>query len=83
MKDIQKDNKQKLVGKVVSDARDKTVTISVERVVKHPIYKKSMKRYSKFHAHDEKNECKLGDVIEVVSCRPISKQKCWNFSRKI
>ena len=64
-------------GKVVSDARDKTVVVVVERRVKHPIYKKIIRKSKKYHAHDESNACKTGDVVRIRECRPISKKKCW------
>ncbi|CAA0112008.1 30S ribosomal protein S17 [Zhongshania aliphaticivorans] len=64
-------------GKVVSDKMDKTVTVLIERRVKHPIYGKYITRSSKVHAHDEKNECKIGDVVTVCETRPVSKLKTW------
>lgn len=64
-------------GKVVSDKMDKTITVLIERRVKHPIYGKYITRSSKVHAHDENNECKMGDVVTVSETRPISKQKSW------
>jgi small subunit ribosomal protein S17 len=64
-------------GKVVSDKMDKTITVLIERRVKHPIYGKYITRSSKIHAHDENNECKMGDVVTVSETRPISKQKSW------
>ena len=69
--------KRTLVGKVVSDKRAKTVTVLIERRVKHPIYDKIMVKSSKYHAHDEKSEYKLGDVVEITESRPISKTKNW------
>ena len=64
-------------GKVVSDKMEKTVTVLVERLVKHPRYGKYIKRTTKLHAHDEKNSCKTGDWVQVVSTRPYSKTKAW------
>jgi len=64
-------------GKVVSDAPDKTVVVVVERRVKHPVYKKIIRKSKKYHAHDEANACKAGDVVRIRECRPISKKKCW------
>ena len=64
-------------GKVVSDKMDKTITVLIERRVKHPIYGKYITRSSKVHAHDEKNECKIGDVVTVCETRPVSKLKTW------
>jgi len=69
--------KRILQGKVVSDANDKTVVISVERSFKHPMYKKVVRRSKKYHAHDENNQCKVGDIIQIEECRPISKNKTW------
>ena len=69
--------KRTLVGKVVSDKRAKTVTVLVERRVKHALYGKIVVKSSKYHAHDENNEYKLGDVIEIAESRPLSKTKNW------
>ncbi len=66
-----------LTGKVVSNNRDKTIAVLVERKVRHPIYKKYIKRSTKVHAHDEKNECGLGDVVRVSESKPFSKTKNW------
>ena len=67
--------KRTLIGKVVSDKRTKTVTVLVERRVKHPLYDKIMIKSSKYHAHDEQGEYKLGDVVEITESRPLSKTK--------
>lgn len=72
-----------LVGKIVSDARDKTVTVLVERRVKHELYGKIVARSSKYHAHDEKNEFKSGDVVEISESRPLSKTKNWVVTRLV
>ncbi|MDR2710313.1 MAG: 30S ribosomal protein S17 [Burkholderiales bacterium] len=69
-----------LSGRVVSDKRDKTVTVLVERRVKHPLYGKVVIRSSKYQAHDEGNECKLGDLVEIKEARKISKTKAWMVS---
>jgi small subunit ribosomal protein S17 len=66
-----------LTGTVVSNSRDKTIAVLVERKVRHPIYKKYIKRSTKVHAHDEKNECGLGDVVKVSESTPFSKTKNW------
>ena len=66
-----------LTGKVVSNSRDKTIAVLVERKVRHPIYKKYIKRSTKVHAHDEKNECGLGDLVRVSESKPFSKTKNW------
>lgn len=68
-----------LQGSVVSAAMDKTITVMVERQVKHPLYKKYIRRSTKFHAHDENNECTAGDVVKIEECRPISKHKSWRL----
>ena len=70
-----------VTGKVVSDKMNKTITVLVERRVRHPIYGKYVTRSSKLHAHDEKNECKLGDVVTVYETRPLSKTKTWTLLR--
>ena len=75
--------KRTLVGKVVSDKRTKTVTVLVERRVMHPIYGKIMIKSSKYHAHDENNEYKLGDTIEITESRPLSKTKNWMATRLV
>lgn len=69
--------RQVKVGRVTSDKMNKTVTVAVEKVVTHPLYQRAMKRTSTFHAHDESNQCKVGDVVSIVSCRPLSKTKRW------
>jgi small subunit ribosomal protein S17 len=66
-----------LTGKVVSNSRDKTIAVLVERKVRHPIYKKYIKRSTKVHAHDENNVCGLGDVVRVSESKPFSKTKNW------
>ncbi len=66
-----------LTGKVVSNGRDKTIAVMIERKVRHPIYKKYIKRSAKVHAHDEKNQCSLGDTVKVVEAKPFSKTKHW------
>jgi small subunit ribosomal protein S17 len=68
-----------VTGRVVSDKMDKSITVLVERKVRHPIYGKYMKRSTKLHAHDENNECNLGDVVSITECRPISKSKNWKL----
>ncbi len=66
-----------LTGKVVSNSRDKTIAVLIERRVRHPIYKKYIKQSTKVHAHDEKNECGLGDTVRVSESKPFSKTKSW------
>jgi len=75
--------KRTLIGKVVSDKMDKTVTILVERRVKHPLYGKIVVRSKKYHAHDEANKAKEGDTVEIQEGRPISKTKAWSVIRVI
>ena len=75
--------KRTLVGKVVSDKRSKTVTVMIERRVMHPIYGKIMIKTSKYHAHDEKGEYKLGDSVEITASRPLSKTKSWVATRLV
>ena len=69
--------KRTLTGKVISDKCDKTVTVIVERKVKHPVYGKFVRRSTKYHAHDEANNAAQGDVVTIEECRPISKSKSW------
>jgi small subunit ribosomal protein S17 len=66
-------------GVVSSNKMDKTITVSVERKVKHPIYGKFVKKTTKFMAHDEKNECSIGDTVKIMEIRPLSKNKCWRL----
>lgn len=65
------------IGKVVSDKMDKTVVVAVERLVQHPLYKKAVKKTVKFKAHDENNESHIGDTVEIMEIRPLSKDKRW------
>ncbi|MBE6839767.1 MAG: 30S ribosomal protein S17 [Ruminococcus sp.] len=71
------------VGKVVSDKMDKTIVVAIVDNVKHPLYKKIIKRTIKLKAHDEKNECKIGDRVEVMETRPLSKDKRWRVTNII
>lgn len=68
-----------LQGKVISDKMDKSVTVLLERQVKHPLYKKYIRRSTKLHVHDENNECSIGDMISICECRPMSKTKSWSL----
>ncbi len=68
-----------LQGKVISDKMDKSVTVLLERQVKHSLYKKFIKRSTKLHVHDENNECSVGDMVAIRECRPISKTKSWTL----
>ena len=83
MTEAKKSLKRTLIGKVVSDKRQKTVTVLVERRVKHALYGKIVAKSSKYHAHDEKSEYKLGDVIEISESRPLSKTKNWVATRLV
>ena len=74
-------SKRTLIGRVVSDKMDKTVTVLVERRVQHPMYDKIIVRSKKYHAHSETNEAKQGDLVEIQECRPISKSKSWTVSK--
>lgn len=67
------------IGIVTSDKMDKTITVSVERKVKHPIYGKFVKKSNKFHAHDENNDCGIGDTVRIMETRPLSKSKNWRL----
>jgi small subunit ribosomal protein S17 len=83
MTEAKKSLKRTLIGKVVSDKRAKTVTVLVERRVKHELYFKIVGKSRKYHAHDEKGEYKLGDVIEITESKPISKTKNWVATRLV
>jgi len=76
-------NKRTLTGRIVSDKMDKTVTVLVERRVKHPLYGKIVTRSKKYHAHDEKNEFKEGDTVLIEETRPLAKTKSWRVSRLV
>lgn len=66
-------------GRVVSNKMDKTIVVAIETFVSHPIYKKQVKRTTKFKAHDEQNECQIGDIVEIMETRPLSKDKRWRL----
>lgn len=72
---------RELFGRVVSNKMDKTITVQIERRVKHPVYQKYISRSTKLHAHDENNECQIGDLVTVAQCRPLSKTKTWRLVR--
>ncbi|MBI1890697.1 MAG: 30S ribosomal protein S17 [Burkholderiales bacterium] len=76
-------SKRTLVGKVVSDKMDKTVTVLIERQLKHPLYGKIIMRSNKYHAHNEANQAKEGDIVEIQESRPISKTKAWTVTRVV
>ena len=70
-------NRRTITGRVVSDKMDKSVSVAVERLIKHPVYGKYIRRTTKVMAHDESNECRLGDRVTISECRPMSKNKAW------
>jgi len=72
-----------ITGRVVSDKMDKTITVLVERKVKHPLYGKFIRRSTKVHAHDENNVCKEGDTVIIKQCRPLSKSKNWSLVKVV
>lgn len=74
---------QVVTGRVVSNKMDKSVTVLIERSVRHPLYNKYIKRSSKMHAHDENNECNEGDLVQIQQCRPLSKTKSWRLVKVI
>ncbi len=78
--DVPVAHRQVRTGTVVSNKMDKTVVVTVERRHVHRLYHRGMKRTSKFHAHDEGNQCNIGDVVSIIACRPLSKQKRWRVS---
>jgi small subunit ribosomal protein S17 len=78
-----RDTRAMRVGEVVSDKGDKTIKVRFDFTVKHPKYGKYMRRSSFLHAHDGENQAKTGDVVELMSCRPISKTKCWRLTRVV
>ncbi len=83
MSEQQQTTNRTLQGRVISDRMDKSITVQVERRVKHPIYGKYIRRSTKVHAHDENNECRIGDTVVVEQCRPISKTKKWRLVRVV
>lgn len=72
-----------LQGRVISDKMDKSIVIAIERKIKHPLYGKFIRRTTKLHVHDETNQAKMGDVVEIKECRPISKTKSWTLVRVV
>ena len=79
MSEQKQQNERTVTGRVISDKMNKTITVLVERRVKHPVYGKYVRKSSKLHAHDENNECKIGDTIAIEQCRPMSKTKAWRL----
>jgi small subunit ribosomal protein S17 len=78
-KTVSQENQRTVTGKVVSNKMDKTVSVSIERKVKHPLYGKYLRRSTKFMVHDEDNACNEGDVITIAECKPLSKNKSWRL----
>jgi small subunit ribosomal protein S17 len=76
---MERNLRKERIGVVVSNKMDKSIVILVERKVKHPKYGKFVKKSSKFMAHDEKNECNIGDTVRIMETRPLSKNKCWRL----
>jgi 30S ribosomal protein S17 len=79
MEEVRKNNRKIREGLVVSNKMEKSIVVSVERRLKHPMYGKFLKRTTKLMAHDEKNECNIGDKVRVMETRPLSKSKCWRL----
>ena len=77
MSEENQQTERRLIGRVVSDKMDKTVSIAIERLVRHGVYGKYIRRTTKMKAHDEANECRIGDTVAISECRPYSKQKSW------
>ena len=80
---VEKSRKQELLGVITGDKMDKTVVVKVDRLVKHPVYNKYIKRSAKYKAHDADNSCKIGDRVVIVESRPLSKDKCWKVRQII
>lgn len=76
---MDRNNRKTRIGKVVSDKMDKTIVVGIETLVRHPLYGKSIKRTTRFKAHDENNECGIGDKVKIMETRPISKDKRWRL----
>ncbi|WP_077368836.1 30S ribosomal protein S17 [Anaerosalibacter sp. Marseille-P3206] len=76
---MERGNRKVRVGRVVSDKMDKTVVVAVETFVTHPLYRKQIRKTTKFKAHDENNECRIGDVVKIMETRPLSKDKNWRL----
>ncbi|MEW5914287.1 MAG: 30S ribosomal protein S17 [Thermodesulfobacteriota bacterium] len=81
MANKERGNVKDLTGVVVSDKMDKTVVVQVERLIKHPVYKKYVRRRAKFMAHDERNDCHVGDTVLIRQSRPLSRRKRWRVSK--
>ena len=78
MSEIRSKRKEK-IGKVTSDKMEKSITVVIDRKIKHPMYGKFVQKSTKFIAHDEKNDCNIGDTVRIMETRPLSKNKCWRL----
>jgi small subunit ribosomal protein S17 len=76
---LERNSRKVVVGKVVSNKADKTIVVLIERRFKHPIYGKTLRKSTRFYAHDEKNDCRTGDIVELMETRPLSKLKRWRL----
>ena len=79
MNQVERNLRKTRIGVVSSNKMEKTITVKVERKIKHPLYGKFLKKTTSFHAHDEKNECSIGDTVKIMECRPLSKTKRWRL----
>ncbi|MFA6059288.1 MAG: 30S ribosomal protein S17 [Taibaiella sp.] len=79
MSAVERKTRKSRIGLVTSDKMDKTITVAIERKVKHPFYGKFLKKTTKFHAHDETNQCGIGDTVRIMETRPLSKTKRWRL----
>ena len=80
---IERNMRKSRIGVVSSNKMDKTITVNVERKVKHPLYGKFLKKTTRFHAHDEKNECSIGDTVKIMETRPLSTTKRWRLGEVV
>lgn len=78
-KNITKKRRKVLLGTVTSDKMEKTAVVNVERTIQHPLYKKTVRRSKRYKIHDEENVCNIGDLVKLIECKPISKDKCWRL----
>ena len=76
---VERSNKRRIKGVVVSNKMDKTIVVKAERLVKHSVFHKYVRRHTKYKAHDEQNQCKLGDTVLIIEARPLSKEKRWRM----
>jgi small subunit ribosomal protein S17 len=76
---VERGNKRTIKGVVISDKMDKTIVVKTERLVKHPVFHKYVRKHVKYKAHDEQNQCKLGDTVLIIEARPLSKEKRWRM----